>query len=87
MEKLVAFFEEPGIYDTTTKVFDSGTVLSNGNTLFYTPVTFQLAQFRDLDYDYGILPYPKLDENQEKYTSYSQPWATATTTILVTLTR
>lgn len=85
-QKIAAFFMEDGIFDTTTKVFDSGAVLNNGNTLFYTPVTFNLADYRDLGWDYGILPFPKQNEAQEEYICYSQPWATATVVVPITLT-
>ncbi|MGM9625211.1 MAG: hypothetical protein ACI3XM_05830, partial [Eubacteriales bacterium] len=45
-----------------------------------------LASYRDLEYDYGILPMPKLNEEQDKYYAYSQPWATAVPSIPITLT-
>jgi ABC-type glycerol-3-phosphate transport system substrate-binding protein len=30
------------------------------------------AQMRDYDFDFGILPFPKLDENQDRYKTMSQ---------------
>lgn len=60
--------------------------MNNGNTLFYTPVTFNLADYRDLDWDYGILPFPKQNEAQEEYICYSRRGATATVVVPITLT-
>lgn len=44
-------------------------LFANGRGLFATVTFEQLFQtyYRDLTFDYGIIPYPKYDENQENY--------------------
>ncbi|MCQ2432888.1 MAG: hypothetical protein MJ175_09840 [Clostridia bacterium] len=78
-QKMTNFFLEPcvGIVDNGGPFLLDETILHNGNYLFRNPCTFDLAAYRDLTYDYGILPMPKLDESQKNYVGYSQPWATA----------
>ena len=38
-----------------------------GRVLFNTPLMCDLDGLRNMDTDYGILPYPKFDENQTRY--------------------
>ncbi len=38
-----------------------------GRALFYLPMMVDLDNIRDMDMDYGILPYPKYDEGQTRY--------------------
>ncbi len=52
-------------------------ILESGRYLFQNTCTFNLAGFRDYTYDYGILPMPKYDEEQDGYYGYSQPFANA----------
>ena len=86
MQEMAAFLGESCVtYDGSTKV-DANVLLSNGNYLFRNPCTFDLASYRDLPYDYGILPMPKLDEAQKEYYAYTQPWATACPVIPITVT-
>ncbi len=68
-----------------TPGIDPENAFNNGNYLFYTPCAFELADFRDLPYDYGILPSPKMDEAQKEYYVFSQPWVGTTAMIPVTL--
>ncbi len=42
-------------------------VFTSGRSLFYIEVAQKLANFRDSDTDFGILPPMKYDENQENY--------------------
>ncbi|MCI8387701.1 MAG: hypothetical protein HFE63_04470 [Clostridiales bacterium] len=48
-----------------------------GTVLFNNPCIFDLGNYRDIKHSFGILPMPKLNEEQEKYIGYSQPWANA----------
>ncbi len=41
----------------------------NGKTLFLASWFYQSGLMRDMKADYGIIPYPKLDETQEEYKS------------------
>ena len=72
LEKLNALFYSQG---TTTAISDVASMLkafSNGNTVFTGYLRLSdLANLRDIDFEVGILPYPKLDENQENYVTSS----------------
>ena len=49
-----------------------------GNSLFYTGGIEQMLIFRDLETDIRLLPFPKLDEQQENYAhSFSTYWSSA----------
>ena len=61
---------------TGMNVGDPATVqmFSDGRSLFYAGEVGHARNLREMEIDFGIIPYPKLDENQDKY--YSQlPWA------------
>ena len=45
--------------------------LSTGRVLFHFDPLPQAVRYRDCEFDYGILPWPKYDEAQEKYTNLS----------------
>ncbi len=44
-------------------------LLRNGQALFQLDALNNLKLYRDCEIDYGILPYPKFDEKQERYLS------------------
>ena len=83
-QKMVSFFQEEGEVWDGTEGYDN--VFNDGNALFFNPCAFDLAGFRDLEYDFGILPMPKYDETQAEYVAFSQPWVNTTAIIPVTLT-
>jgi len=43
---------------------------TEGNTLFFSTQLWTLEQFRDMDDDFGIIPMPKLNEQQVGYGAY-----------------
>ncbi len=43
----------------------------NGNLLFYTGLFSSANGYRELEYDFGIIPYPKYDEAQTQYYTMS----------------
>ena len=45
----------------------------SGRALFYMNVPNYVKELRATEFDFGILPYPKLDENQEEYITLN--WA------------
>lgn len=45
-----------------------------GRALFLGQTAANLYLFRNMEYDYGIVPMPKLNTNQESYYSYCNPW-------------
>ncbi len=42
-------------------------IFSNAQVLFMSQVLSSAEQLRSMEVDFGILPYPKLDESQERY--------------------
>lgn len=54
-----------------------GDVFGNGNMLFYCGISGWLLDFRDSNINFGVIPYPKYDESQDEYYSYSNPWMSA----------
>ena len=48
-----------------------GTAWANGNLLFYTGLFQSANVYRDLEFDFGIIPYPKYDEAQSQYYTMS----------------
>ena len=47
-------------------------IFQNRRALILAEYLGNSADMRDYDFDFGILPFPKLDENQEKYRTKSQ---------------
>jgi hypothetical protein len=41
-----------------------------GQALLYFHSLSKIDTLRDMEIDFGVLPYPKLDENQDKYSSF-----------------
>ena len=54
---------------TDSKVWDTNrdTIFSESRALFYQSTMRVTDRHRDSDVDFGILPYPKLDDTQEEY--------------------
>ena len=48
-----------------------GTAWKSGNLLVYTGLFQNAMSYRDLEFDFGIIPYPKYDENQDRYYTMS----------------
>jgi len=57
---------------------------SNGRALFYGEVLLKTKQMRDSEHDFGIVPWPKYDEEQENYYHIAIPSATKVVTVPVT---
>ena len=55
-----------------------GSIFKDGRKLFYMNMLGTINTLRDMDDDFGVLPMPKWNEAQEKYTGYvSNGWTTA----------
>ena len=48
---------------------------ANNQALFYIQLIEEAGRLRGMETDFGILPYPKLDENQEGYPSSITPFS------------
>lgn len=58
-----------------TDMAENNTMFVEDRALFYgNSMTDVLECFRDMKSDYGIIPVPKLDEEQESYYAYINPW-------------
>ncbi|MBP3918981.1 MAG: hypothetical protein J6I50_07420 [Clostridia bacterium] len=49
-------------------------MFANDQVLFYTRYLCIIKKYRDMDTDFGILPYPKFDSSQEEYYSTVAPY-------------
>ncbi len=91
-EKLRITLEEEGMFDLLKKIetilIDPSTlynddsrmdfvhIIETGNCLFRHTFTSSLENYREYDYDYGLLPFPKYTEDQKEYYCYANPWLT-----------
>ena len=62
------------IYDNTQVMFDGSNtyglkMFTNDQLLFYTERLSRAASMKEMDSEYGIIPFPKYDENQTEYVS------------------
>ena len=66
-ERLNKFFYETGV--NTKSGSDAGHLgkFSEGTVLFITGMLSQATNLRDMEQDYGYIPFPKINENQEWY--------------------
>ncbi|MCL1792498.1 MAG: extracellular solute-binding protein [Oscillospiraceae bacterium] len=75
IDKLADLFAGNDWYvDPQYRSYEEGPPFREGRTLILTQTTGNLSLFRDMEYDFGILPMPKLDAGQESYYSYCNPW-------------
>jgi len=58
-------------YDATIDQYMSELPLSSGRVLFHWDPLFRALHYRSLEFDYGILPWPKLDEAQKSHHHFS----------------
>jgi len=74
LEKLLdLFYENPGVYRTTeTTERPTREMFRRGESLFYIGMIVFAEDLRDMKDDFGIIPSPKYDENQEKYQGLTQ---------------
>ena len=83
LEKFIEFKNSDDTHFIQTSSTDTQDSISTdkifreGRALFY-PATLDRAQeFRGMETDFGIIPYPKWDENQEKYLTRSHGYSIA----------
>lgn len=72
MEKMDELINNPStfVYHWNNNNFDETTLdISTGRVLFNIATVRRLYTLRDTNVNYGILPYPKLDESQDTYTN------------------
>ena len=73
LEKVISFVHEnPGSFftiDISNAEPVCNTIFSSGRSLFYSARLGMTVQLRDMKDDFGILPYPKFNEEQTEYHS------------------
>ena len=73
VDKLYSIMVEQGMTYT-----GSSTEFKAGHILFLGTMLGPIGGLRDMEYEFGVLPMPKLDEEQEHYGEYiSNGWCTA----------
>lgn len=69
-EKLVNFFWQAGSISQLASGAENVQIFSRGNTMFLGNAMLATAEdLRDMDKNFGMIPYPKYDEEQEAYRS------------------
>jgi len=64
------YYNNPGaiVYTSDSPIDEEMLTMFKNNELMFDPSWFYTAELlRDMESDFGIIPYPKLDENQEEY--------------------
>ncbi len=73
VEKLYKLYFEDAGFEKTISDSEIDTIMVNGfkdNSHLFMPSWFYLSAYlRDMESDFGIIPYPKLDEEQKEYKS------------------
>ena len=72
--------DKAGGQDTDTKSF-CRTAFRTGHFMFMSETLGHIAGLRDYEGNFGVLPIPKLDEDQDGYHSMIATWGTLMTTI------
>lgn len=71
-DKMLGLHKNPGVMTMSSiddKSYRSMNTFANGNVATMTNFLYSTEYLRDMKDDYGILPMPKYDANQEKYVS------------------
>ena len=78
LEKVIEFKKTDDTYfestssDMTEDSIKCDKIFREGRALFYPSALSRAQDFRGMETDFGIVPYPKWDENQDKYYTRSQ---------------
>ncbi len=73
-----------GSYASMTNVDRGAAFMSNNKTLFLFGTMNNVPLMRNMEGDFGILPLPKFDDNQERYFSYVHTWSASAAAIPIT---
>ncbi len=72
IDKFKTIMENDSCLEQLPEDSDETKIFSDGRSLFMTGEFKNSEIFRDMDFDFGILPYPKYDEEQSEYISSSR---------------
>lgn len=73
LEKLSALYNAEFSWNASPELGRTEIPFEEGHTLMNTMPTRDVANLRDLDFNFGIVPYPLFDEQQKAY--HSMNWA------------
>jgi len=68
-ERLSEFFWQAGSFSGTESSTDATRIFSEGRSMFWCAHLSGAKYLRDMKDDFGMIPYPKFDEEQEQYRS------------------
>ena len=84
-EKILEFYQDNGTWGYVGGNVDNGrAMMIGGTTLFLLGTMRNVQHMRNMDADFGILPFPKIDAIQDNYYTYLQTWATSAVAIPIT---
>jgi len=72
-----------GVSDIWTEIIN---VFREGRALYRISIMKDISGLRDMEDEFGILPMPKLDENQKQYYTTYQGWSSRAVAVPVTVT-
>jgi hypothetical protein len=72
-----------GVSDIWTEIIN---VFHEGRALYRISIMTDVPKLRDMEDEFGILPLPKLDENQKEYYTSYQSWNARAYAVPVTVT-
>ena len=73
-DAVAKLFEGGGSTLFMGEIADALKIFEEGRALFYSEVMYQTVVLRASDVEFGILPLPKLDSNQDQYYVYQNGW-------------
>ncbi len=68
-ERLAEFFWQPGAFTGVESSNDAINVFAEGRSMFWCAHLSGAKYLRDMKQDFGMIPYPKFDAEQEQYRS------------------
>jgi len=75
VEKLTEVYKTKDLYmKKGYSTYDEVPIFKNARAMMIPQTASNLVLYRDMDYDYGILPLPKYDLAQTEYYSFAQSW-------------
>ncbi len=79
IDKMLELFSDGnGAWSSGSNYADSGTMFREGRLMFHDTTLDQLTGLREMEDDFGVVPYPKLDEDQEAYYSRTVNYSSLT---------
>jgi len=83
IDKLASYWgDESMMYAPRSyNVYEEVPMFKEDRVMFLPMTGTNLLLFKDMESDFGIVPLPKYDKNQDNYYSHCQPWGSAAVTI------